>query len=152
MADSIHVEIVSRERKVFDEPNASMVLIPATEGEMGVLPNHAPVLTTLGFGELVIRKGSAEERFAIYGGLVDVRPGKVTVLAELAESSFDLDLEAVEAARARAVQMMAQGVPGELNREAALALRRAELASRITQRIRQRGSILRIVTQEDADE
>ncbi len=152
MADAIHVEIVSKERKVFDEPNASMVLIPAAEGEMGVLPNHAPVLTTLGFGELVVRKGNAEERFAIYGGLVDVRPGKVTVLAELAESSFNLDLEAIEEARARASQMMAQGVPAELNREATLALRRAELATRITQRIRQRGSVLRIMDQTDESE
>jgi F-type H+-transporting ATPase subunit epsilon len=151
MADAIHVEIVSKERKVFDEPNASMVLVPAAEGEMGVLPNHAPVLTTLGFGELVVRKGNAEERFAIYGGIVDVRPGKVTVLAELAESSFNLDLDAIEAARERATRMMAEGVPGEINREAALALRRAELATRITQRIRQRGSILRIVSQDDEE-
>ncbi len=152
MADVIHVEIVSKERKVFDEPNATMVLIPAAEGEMGVLPNHAPVLTTLGFGELVVRKGNAEERFAIYGGLVDVRPGKVTVLAELAESSFNLDLESIEEARTRAAQLMAQGVPPELNREAVLALRRAELASRISQRIRQRGSILRIMDQDDESE
>lgn len=151
MADAIHVEIVSKERKVFDEPNASMVLVPATEGEMGVLPNHAPVLTTLGFGELVVRKGNAEERFAIYGGIVDVRPGKVTVLAELAESSFNLDLEAIEQARERASRLMAEGVPPEMNRDAVLALRRAELASRITQRIRQRGSVLRIVSQEDEE-
>jgi F-type H+-transporting ATPase subunit epsilon len=152
MADAIHVEIVSKERKVFDEPRASMVVLPAAEGEMGVLPNHAPVLTTLGFGELVVRKGNAEERFAIYGGIVDVRPGKVTVLAELAESAFSLDLEAIEAARERATRMMAEGVPAELNREAVLALRRAELASRITQRIRQRGSVLRILEQEDTEE
>lgn len=149
MADSIHVEIVSRERKVFEELNATMVLIPAAEGEMGVLPNHAPVLTTLGFGELVVRKGNAEERFAIYGGVVDVRPGKVTVLAELAESSFDLDLEAVEAARERAATMMREGVAPELNREAAIALRRAELATRISQKVRQRGPVMRIIEQDD---
>ena len=71
----IHVELVTQERKVFDEPEADMVLLPASEGEMGVLPHHAPVLTTLGFGELVIRKGGAEERFVIYGGVVDVRLG-----------------------------------------------------------------------------
>jgi F-type H+-transporting ATPase subunit epsilon len=149
MADAIHVEIVSKERKVFEERNATMVLIPAAEGEMGVLPNHAPVLTTLGFGELVVRKGNAEERFAIYGGVVDVRPGKVTVLAEMAESSFDLDLEAIESARERAARMMQEGVPPELNREAALALRRAELATRISQKVRQRGAVMRILEQED---
>jgi F-type H+-transporting ATPase subunit epsilon len=149
MADVIHVEIVSKERKVFEELNATMVVIPAAEGEMGVLPNHAPTLTTLGFGELVVRKGIAEERFAIYGGVVDVRPGKVTVLAELAESSFDLDMDAIEAARDRAQKMTQEGVPPALNREAALSLRRAELAMKINQKVRQRGSVLRII---DPDE
>lgn len=145
----IQVEIVSKERKVFDEPAADMVIIPAAEGEMGVLPNHAPVLTTLGFGELIIRKAGAEERFAIYGGVVDVRPTKVTVLAELAESSFDIDMEAIEQAREQAAQMMKEGVPPEMNREAALALRRAELAMRISRKIQQRGSVLRIMDQDE---
>jgi F-type H+-transporting ATPase subunit epsilon len=149
MADAIHVEIVSKERKLFEERNASMVVIPAAEGEMGVLPNHAPVLTTLGFGELIVRKGNAEERFAIYGGVVDVRPGKVTVLAEMAESSFDLDLEAIEAARERAARLTQEGVPPEMNREAALALRRAELATRINQKVRQRGPVMRILDQDE---
>lgn len=145
MADAIHIEIVSKERKVFEELKADMVRIPAAEGEMGVLPNHAPVLTTLGFGELIVRKGNAEESFAIYGGVVDIRPGKVTVLAELAESSFDIDVEAIENARQSAAKMMTEGLPPELNREATLALRRAELAMKINQKIRQRGSILRII-------
>lgn len=145
----IQVEIVSKERKLFDEPAADMVLIPAVEGEMGVLPNHAPVLTTLGFGELIVRKGNAEERFAIYGGVVDVRPNKVTILAEMAESSFALDMEAIEQARSSATKMMAEGVPAAQNREAELALRRAELALRISSKIRQRGQILRIISEDD---
>lgn len=145
----IHVEVVTQERKVFDEPEADMVLIPATEGVMGVLPHHAPVLTTLGFGELVVRKGNAEESFAIYGGVVDVRPDKVVVLADLAESSFDLDMQAIEQARQRAARMLEEGVPPELNREAALALRRAELAVRIRSKLQSRGAVLRIVDDRD---
>ena len=141
----IHVEVVTQEEKVFEETDADMVVLPASEGEMGVLPNHAPVLTTLGFGELIIRKGDREERFAIYGGVVDVRPNKVVVLADLAESAFDLDLEAIESARASAAQMLSEGVPEAQNREVALALRRAELALRISRNIQQRGSVLRIV-------
>ena len=78
----IHIELVTQEAKVFEEQNADIVIVPAVEGEMGVLPNHAPVLTTLSFGELVVRKGEAEERFAIFGGVVDVRPDKVVVLAD----------------------------------------------------------------------
>lgn len=147
----IHVEVVTQERKVFEELEADMVLIPATEGIMGVLPHHAPLLTTLGFGELVIRKGSAEESFAIYGGVVDIRPDKVVVLADLAESSFDLDMQAIEAARSRAARMLEEGVPPELNREATLALRRAELAVRIRSKLQSRGAVLRIVDEQDED-
>lgn len=146
----VAVEIVTQEKLVFREPDADMIIIPATEGQMGVLPNHAPVLTTLGFGELIVRKGRAEERFAIYGGVVDVRPDKVVVLADLAESSYDLDTEAIEAARASAEKMLAQGVPPEQNREAALALRRAELAMKVARKIQSRGSsILRIMEEDD---
>jgi F-type H+-transporting ATPase subunit epsilon len=147
----IHVELVTQERKVFDEPEADIVIIPAAEGEMGVLPHHAPVLTTLGFGELVVRKGAAEERFVIYGGVVDIRPDKVVVLADLAESAFTLDLEQIEAARERAREMLAQGVPAEENREAALALRRAELGLRIGRKIQTRGQVIRILD-DDEDE
>lgn len=146
----IHVEVVTQEEKVFDEPLADMVVIPASEGEMGVLPHHAPVLTTLGFGELIIRKGNAEERFAIYGGVVDVRPDKVVVLADLAESSFALDAAAIERARQSAAEMLEKGLPPEQNREAALALRRAELALRIQRKIQMRGSaVMRIVEEEE---
>jgi F-type H+-transporting ATPase subunit epsilon len=147
----IAVELVSKERKVFEEPEATMVIIPASEGLMGVLPNHAPVLTTLGFGELVIKKGEAEERFAIYGGVVDVRPTKVTILAELAESSFDIDMDAIEKARAEATELMAKGTAGlseAQNAMIAQALRRAELASKIEVKMRGRTGGLRIMQQD----
>ena len=98
----IHVEIVTQEKRIFDEPEADRVYIPASEGDMTVYPHHAPVLTTLNFGELIVYKGNAQERFVIYGGVVDVRPGKVVVLADSAESSFDLDTAAIEAARGSA--------------------------------------------------
>lgn len=146
----LHVEVVTQERRVFEEPQADMVVIPAAEGEMGILPHHAPVLTTLGFGELIIRKGGAEERFAIYGGVVDVRPDKVVVLADLAESSFSIDSAAAEAARERAAQMVREGLPSEQNREAALALRRAELAIKISRKVAGRGSqVMRIVRDDE---
>lgn len=145
----IHVEVVTQEKRVFEEPEADIIIIPGSEGEMGVLPHHAPVLTTLGFGELVIRKGNAEERFAIYGGVVDIRPDKVVVLADLAESSFELDIEAIDKARERAAQMMAEGIPEEENRAAALALRRAELAVRIRNKMQSRGTVMRIIDEND---
>lgn len=148
----IHVELVTQERKVFEELEADIVIIPGAEGEMGVLPNHAPVLTTLGFGELVVRKGGAEERFAIYGGVVDIRPDKVVVLADLAESAFALDLQAIEAARERASALLEQGVPEEENRQAALALRRAELGLRLHRKIQSHGPVIRILEDDDVAE
>jgi F-type H+-transporting ATPase subunit epsilon len=144
----IHVEIVTQEKKVFEEREADMVIIPAVDGVMGVLPHHAPVLTTMGYGELTVRKGNAEETFAIYGGVVDVRPDKIVVLADLAESAFDIDIEAVEAARARAEKMMSEGVPEEQNREATLALRRAELALRLQRKVQSRNQVMRIIEDE----
>ena len=141
----IHIELVTQEQKVFEEAEADIIIVPGVEGEMGVLPNHAPVLTTLSFGELVVRKGEAEERFAVYGGVVDVRPDKVVVLADLAESSYELELEEAQAARDRARQIMEQGPPEDAYRQAELALRRANLAVRISQKMRGRGSMLRII-------
>ena len=141
----IHIELVTQEQKIFDEPDADIVIVPAVEGEMGVLPNHAPILTTLTYGELVVRKGGAEERFAIYGGVVDVRPDKVVVLADMAESSFALDLEKAQQARERARQILEEEPTGTDNRQAELALRRAALAVRISQKVRSRGSMLRII-------
>jgi F-type H+-transporting ATPase subunit epsilon len=146
----IHVELVTQEKLVFEEPEADIIIVPGAEGEMGILPHHAPVLTTLGFGELVIRKGGREERFAIYGGVVDIRPDKVVVLADLAESSFDLNMDAIEVARDSAAKLMAEGVPTGENRDAALALRRAELAARIQRKITSRPSaVMRIIDDED---
>lgn len=144
----IHVEVITQERKIFDEPAADMVIIPASEGEMGVLPNHAPILTTLNFGDLVVRKGSAEEHFAVYGGVVDVRPDKVVILADMADVAAELDIKALEAARERARKLMAEGVPPKLNQEAVLALRRAELALKIKNKLTSRGAIMRIITDE----
>ncbi len=147
----IAVEIVTQEKVVFSEPEADIVILPGSEGEMGILPHHAPVLTTLTYGEMTVRKGRAEEHFAIYGGVVDIRPTKVTVLADLAESSFDIDVVAVEEARERAAKMMEEGVPAEQNREAALALRRAELALKLQRKVASRGSAVMRIIEEEPD-
>ena len=146
----ISVEIVTPEKVVFSEPAADMVVVPGSEGEMGILPHHAPVLTTLAFGELIVRKGRAQESFAIYGGVVDIRPDRIVVLADLAESSYAIDAAEVEAARERAAKLMESGVPEEENRAAALALRRAELALRVQRKVQSRGSsILRIIEDDE---
>jgi F-type H+-transporting ATPase subunit epsilon len=148
----IHVEVVTQEKKIFEELEADMIVVPGAEGEMGVLPHHAPVLTTLSYGELIIRKANAEERFVIYGGVVDIRPDKVVVLADMAESSFDLDEQHIEEARQRAQKLIADGVPEAPNRAAALELRRAELALKIKSKLKARSSpVLRIIDTTDTE-
>ncbi|GAB1421083.1 F0F1 ATP synthase subunit epsilon [Anaerolineales bacterium] len=145
----IHVELVTQETKLFEETEADMVLIPAIEGEMGVLPHHAPVLTTLGFGELVIRKGKAEERFVIYGGIVDVRPDKVVILADMAESSFDLDLEKIEEAKDRALEAYTGASDMNTMAIASQSLRRANLAAKVSRKVQSRPSMLRILGEDE---
>ncbi len=148
----ISVEIVTQEKVIFSEPEADMVVVPGSEGEMGILPHHAPVLTTLAYGELIVKKGRAQESFAIYGGVVDIRPDRVIVLADLAESSYEIDIAAVEAARERAEQLMEQGVPPEQNREATLALRRAELAMKVQRKVQSRGGAVMRIVEDDLGE
>ncbi|MEO8398068.1 MAG: ATP synthase F1 subunit epsilon [Chloroflexota bacterium] len=148
----ISVEIVTQEKIVFSEPAADMVVVPGTDGVIGVLPHHAPVLTTLADGELIVRKGRAEESFAIFGGVVDIRPDRVIVLADLAESSYDIDSAAMEAARNSAQKLMEQGIPAEENRAATLALRRAELALNLQRKAKARtGAVMRIIEDDDKE-
>jgi F-type H+-transporting ATPase subunit epsilon len=150
----IAVEVVTQEKLIFREDEADMVIVPAVEGEMGVLPRHAPVLTTLApYGELVVRKGRAEERFVIYGGVVDVRPDKVVVLADLADSTFSLDEASIEAARESARKLLSEGLPPERNHEAAVALQRAEFSLKVQRKIRSRGaSPLRIISDDQIED
>lgn len=146
---ALSVELVSQEKPIFAEAAADMVLIPAIEGTIGVLPNHAPVLTTLADGELVIRKGAAEESFAVFGGVVDIRPDRVVILADLAESTYELDLEAADAARERAARLMEEGLGEQEEHEARRSLRRAEITIRLKRKLQSRGQVLRIIRDED---
>ena len=146
----IHVEIITQEGKLFEELEADMVIVPGSEGEMGVLPHHSPVLTTLGFGELRIKKGNAEESFVVYGGVVDVRPGHVIALADTAASSYDLDVAEAEKARTRAQELMAKGVPAEEERSIADDLRRAEVSIRVASKQRVRTGMRIKIIEDDA--
>ena len=83
--------------------------LPGIEGELGVLPHHAPLVSTLGVGELRIRKGGQEESFAIVGGFVQVRPDKVVVMAETADMASEIDLEKAQEARREAERALEAG-------------------------------------------
>lgn len=101
----IDLEIVTIERIVFAGA-VDMVTAPGTEGEMGILPNHAPLMTALTYGELRVKRGDEEQSFAIGGGFMEVLPQHVTVLANTAERADEIDLQRADAARRRAEQRM----------------------------------------------
>jgi F-type H+-transporting ATPase subunit epsilon len=135
----LRLEIVTPERQAYSD-DVDAVVCPGTEGEIGVLPHHAPLLSTLGLGELRIRKGNQEESFAIAGGFLQVRPDKVVVMAELADLASEIDLEAAEAARREAERAIEQGFeePADLARARA-AMERALLRIRVAERRHREG-------------
>ena len=99
------LEIVTPERLAYSD-TVDAVNLPGVEGELGVLPHHAPLVSMLGIGELRIRKGGAEESFAIVGGFLQVRPDKVVVMAETADMASEIDLEKAQQARREAEQAL----------------------------------------------
>ena len=125
---TIRCEIVSQDRMVF-QGDADIVVLPGVEGEMGILPHHAPLLTALKLGIIKVRSGKNEQVFSVAGGVAEVQPDLVTVLADSAENVEEIDVARAEAARRRAEEMLAQGLPPDseayLNMEA--ALRRSNL-------------------------
>jgi len=92
------LEIVTPEKLAYRD-QVDEVLVPGADGQLGILPHHTPLITTLGVGELRIRKGNAEEYFAIVGGFLQVRPDKVVVMAETADVASEIDLERAQQAR-----------------------------------------------------
>ena len=136
----IHLEIVTVERKVYSE-DVDMVIAPGSEGELGILPNHAPLLTRLNEGVLRVKRGGEEEAFAIGGGLMEVLPTKVIVLADAAERSDEIDVARAETARQRAEELIKQR-PAGVELDAALAaLRRSQVRLKVAQRRRRREGV-----------
>jgi F-type H+-transporting ATPase subunit epsilon len=131
---SIQLEIVTPERLAYSDTVDSVVL-PGSEGELGVLPHHAPLVSTLGIGELRIRKGGQEESFAIVGGFLQVRPDKVVVMAETADMASEIDLEKAQEARREAERALEGGYHEGADLSAARAqLQHALLRIRVAER------------------
>ncbi|GIV85644.1 MAG: ATP synthase epsilon chain [Candidatus Roseilinea sp.] len=118
----LHLEIVTSERTVFSG-EVDMVTVPGAGGVMGVLPHHAPVLSTLKPGELRVKIGDEVQEFAIGGGFVDIHDNRVIILADSAERADEIDIARAEAARARAEALLKNPPPNKedlLKLEAAL--------------------------------
>ena len=134
------LEIVTPEKLAYSD-TVDSVNLPGIEGELGILPHHAPLVSMLGVGELRIRKGGAEESFAIVGGFLQVRPDRVVVMAETADLASDIDLEKAQEARREAERMLEGAAPTDaVDLAAARAqLQQALLRIRVAERRHREG-------------
>lgn len=124
----IRCDIVTQDRPLFSG-EVDMIVAPGSEGVLGILPHHTPLLTTLSYGILVVKYASKEEAFTIAGGIMEVLPDEVTVLADVGERVEEIDVARAEAARARAEELlkMAPGEKTEAYLKAMTSLRRSQL-------------------------
>jgi F-type H+-transporting ATPase subunit epsilon len=135
----LQLEIVTPEKLAY-EGEVDSVQLPGSEGELGVLPHHAPLISTLGAGELRLRKGGEDEFFAIVGGFLQVLPDKVVVMAETADMASEIDLEKAQEARHKAEQTLESGyVEGPDLASARAALQTALIRIRVAERRHREG-------------
>ena len=140
----LQLEIVTPEKLAYKD-EVDSVQLPGSEGELGVLPHHAPLVSNLGSGELRLRKGGQEESFAIVGGFLQVLPDKVVVMAETADMASEIDLERAQAARRQAEQTLESGfVEGADLAAARAALQSALLRIRVAERRQREGPRRRV--------
>ena len=123
----LEVEIVTGERIILSETDVDMVVAPGADGTLGILPKHAPLISTLAAGELRVKKGGREESIVVYGGFIEVTPEKVTILADSAERIDEIDVGRADEARKRAEDAIRQRGDTVEIEEALAALRRANL-------------------------
>jgi F-type H+-transporting ATPase subunit epsilon len=134
----LHVEVVTAERELYNG-EADMVNAPGVEGQLGILPRHAALLTVLKPGELRIRLGDAEEPIFVSGGFLEVSDNTITVLATAAEHADEIDQARAEAARRRAQERLAQAASDEERASLQAALDRAITRLRIAELAGRRG-------------
>ena len=129
MANTIHVDVVSAETSIFEGP-AEFVALPGEEGELGIYPQHTPLITRIRPGAVRIKvPGQADEEFVfVAGGILEVQPNRVTVLADTAIRGHDLDEAKAEEAKKAAEEAMANRA-GDID----YAKAQAELAQAIAQ-------------------
>lgn len=135
----ILVDIVTPERRLLTQ-EVDMVTLPGIEGQLGILRGHAPLLTALDIGEIVLRTKNGDQHIAVHGGVVEVRPDKVTILADMAEEAEAIDEARAQEARDRAQKSLSENPPAEHRPALETALRRSNLLLRVAQRKRSSGT------------
>jgi len=127
MTDSLRLEVVTPSRRVL-ESRATEVRIPGALGELGVLPGHTPLLTSLGTGEVTWDDGKTTGRLVVQGGFAEVQPDAVTVLAAIAETVDEVDVDAARTALADAQEALKTASAEDFDRfDAALRLAEARI-------------------------
>ncbi len=135
MAKTIHVDIVSAEGEVYSGP-AEMVFVPAQEGELGIAPRHAPLLTLLKAGEVRVKDGETEHSVFVGGGALEVQPNHVMILADTAIRAKDLDEAAALEAKRRAEELLAGKIDKIEQAEALAELVRIAAQLKILEKLR----------------
>lgn len=130
---TMKLEIITAERVVYSD-DVEVLVAPGIDGELGILPHHAPLMTALQPGEMMVRKGGQETYLAVTGGFLEVIGNKVTILADAAERSEEIDEARAQEAIKRAQEgLAARG--SDLDLQRALAqVRRAEVRLRVARR------------------
>jgi F-type H+-transporting ATPase subunit epsilon len=135
---SLKLDIVTAEGIVYSE-DVDIIIAPGQEGQLGILPHHAPLMTILQSGELVVRRGNQEDTLAISGGFLEVRPDRVIILADSAERAEEIDVERAEAARKRAEERLRDRKAAGLDElRATTALRRAIARLSVAEKMKRR--------------
>jgi F-type H+-transporting ATPase subunit epsilon len=133
----LRLDIVTIEKLAFSG-DVDMVIAPGVEGELGILPQHAPLITALHAGELRIKQGEEEQSFAIGGGYLEILDNQVTVLADSAEQAAEIDIARAEAARTRAERLLKEGPSDPVDRSMIEgALRRSKVRVKVARKRRE---------------
>lgn len=134
---TIHLDIITAERQVFSD-EVDLVVAPGIEGELGILPHHAPLMTILKPGELLIRKDNEDIYMAVSGGFMEVRPDKVIILADACERAEEINIERAQAAKQRAEQLLKTPPPGTDISQIEAALRRSLVRLKVAEKRRRK--------------
>lgn len=134
---TFRLELVTAERSVYSE-DVDMVVAWGIEGQLAILPAHAPLMTMLQPGELIVRKGGQESYLAVTGGFLEVRPDRVIILADACERADEIDVARAQEARQRASDLMKEP-PAKVDLATAeAALRRSMVRLKVAEKIRRR--------------
>ena len=134
---TMHLEIITAERRVYSD-EVEVLVAPGIDGELGILPHHAPLMTALQPGEIMIRKDGQETYLAVTGGFLEVMANQVTILADACERSDEIDEELARVAMEQAQEQLARRSADLDLEQATVAIRRAESRLKVARRRRPR--------------